>query len=197
MKRHLLFGMVLVALVAVRPALGVVLLTDDQALKTVFPDADKFTSEEKRLTADQLKAVKGQLGDKWTLYQAGGAKSAGEEETLPVRFHFGNKAGKKTGVAVIEVQPGKWGPVKYVVGMDLTGKVTNVAVMSYVEQRGKPISTRRFLSQFFGKTAKSAVTIGKDIDAVSGATISSRASAFAVKKVIALYDVAYQPGKEK
>ena len=105
-----------------------------------------------------------------------------------VESKLGIKAGETTGVALVEVQPGKWGPVKYIVALDLTGKVTNLAVMSYVEQRGRPISTRRFLGQFIGKTGKSPITVGKDVDAVSGATISSRATAFAVKKVIALYE---------
>jgi Na+-translocating ferredoxin:NAD+ oxidoreductase RnfG subunit len=91
----------------------------------------------------------------------------------------------------MEMQPGKWGPVHYIVALDLAGKVTDMAVMSYVEQRGRPISTKRFLSQFIGKTSKSALSVGKDVDAVSGATISSRATAFAVKKVIALYGTVY------
>jgi len=69
--------------------------------------------------------------------------------------------------------------------------------MSYVEQRGRPISTRRFLSQFIGKTSKNPIQVGKDVDAVSGATISSRASAFAVKKVIALYEAAYLAGAKE
>jgi Na+-translocating ferredoxin:NAD+ oxidoreductase RnfG subunit len=69
--------------------------------------------------------------------------------------------------------------------------------MSYVEQRGRPIATRRFLDQFLGKTAKSAITIGKDIDAVSGATISSRATAFAVKKVVVLYETFFLAATEK
>jgi Na+-translocating ferredoxin:NAD+ oxidoreductase RnfG subunit len=69
--------------------------------------------------------------------------------------------------------------------------------MSYVEQRGRPIATRRFLDQFIGKTGKSAITAGKDIDAVSGATISSRATAFAVKKVVVLYETVFPPAPKK
>jgi Na+-translocating ferredoxin:NAD+ oxidoreductase RnfG subunit len=187
--------MALVALGALQPVLGVVLLNDAKALKEMFADADSTVKVEKKLTADQLKAVKGQLGDKWTLYQSGGTKSASEEETAAVPFYFAHKGGKKTGVAVMEVQPGKWGPVKYIVAMDLAGKVTNLAVMSYVEQRGRPIATKRFLNQFVGKTGKSQIVAGKDIDAVSGATISSRATAFAVKKVIALYETVFIPPK--
>lgn len=190
MKKHLALAAAALMLILVQPALGVVLLNDANALKAMFPDAEKIVTEEKTLTPDQMAAVKGQLGDKWTLYPAG-SKTDEVKENNKITFYFGTKAGKQTGVALMEVQPGKWGPVKYIIAMDLAGKVTNAAVMSYVEQRGRPISTKRFLGQFTGKTSKSPIQVGKDIDAVSGATISSRASAFAVKKVVVLYNVAY------
>jgi Na+-translocating ferredoxin:NAD+ oxidoreductase RnfG subunit len=196
MKTGLMILSVLLALVLVRPAAGVVLLNQDQALKEMFPDAAKVTSEVHVFTTAQADSAKAQLGGKWTLYQAG-AKTEESTENDSVTFYFGIKDGKKIGVALVEVQPGKWGPVKYIVALDLTGKVTNLAVMSYVEQRGRPIATRRFLGQFVGKTGKNAITIGKDIDAVSGATISSRATAFAVKKVVVLYDTFYLAGAEK
>ena len=196
MKTGLMILSVLLALVLVRPAAGVVLLNQEQALKQMFPAAAKVVHEAHVFTAEQAEAAKAQLGGKWTLYQSG-SKAEEAKENDSVTFYFGMKDGKKTGVALVEVQPGKWGPVKYIVALDLSGKVTNLAVMSYVEQRGRPIATRRFLDQFLGKTAKSPITVGKDIDAVSGATISSRATAFAVKKVVVLYDTFFLAGAEK
>ena len=196
MKTGLMILSVLLALVLVRPAAGVVLLNQDQALKQMFPDAAKVVPEVHVFTAEQADSAKARLGGKWTLYQSG-SKSEESKENDSVTFYFAMKDGKKTGVAVVEVQPGKWGPVKYIVALDLTGKVTNLAVMSYVEQRGRPIATRRFLDQFLGKTGKNPITVGKDIDAVSGATISSRATAFAVKKVVVLYDTFFLAGTEK
>jgi hypothetical protein len=184
----LLVAMLLVGLA--RPAGAVVLLNHDAALKAMFPNADKVVTEAVAMTADQIAAVKGLCGDKWTLYPSG-SKTEAVTENDTVSFYFGTKDGKKIGVALMEMQPGKWGPVHYIVALDLAGKVTDMAVMSYVEQRGRPISTKRFLGQFIGKTSKSALSVGKDVDAVSGATISSRATAFAVKKVIALYGTVY------
>ena len=196
MKKYpwLLAALLLVALA--RPAGAVVLLNQEQALKQMFAAGLKVTPDVRLLTDGQVAAVKEQLGGKWTLYPAG-SKSAEGTENDSVTFFFATKDDKPTGVALIEVQPGKWGPVKYIVAMDMTGKVVNLAVMSYVEQRGRPISTRRFLGQFIGKTGKSPITVGKDIDAVSGATISSRATAFAVKKVVALYEAVFPAGEEK
>ena len=190
MKRFTWLLAALLLVVFSRPAGAVVLLNHDAALKAMFPNADKVVTEAVALTADQIAAVKGLCGDKWTLYPSG-SKTEEVTENDTVSFYFGTKGGKKTGVAVMEMQPGKWGPVHYIVALDLAGKVTDMAVMSYVEQRGRPISTKRFLSQFIGKTSKSALSVGKDVDAVSGATISSRATAFAVKKVIALYGTVY------
>jgi Na+-translocating ferredoxin:NAD+ oxidoreductase RnfG subunit len=196
MKTGLMVLSVLLALVLVRPAAGIVLLNQDQALKQMFPDAAKIVPEVHSFTAGELDTVKAQLGGKWTLYQAGSKSEEGEENDS-ITFYFAMKDGKKVGVALIEVHPGKWGPVKYIVTLDLTGKVTNLAVMSYVEQRGRPIATRRFLDQFLGKTAESQIMVGRDIDGVSGATISSRATAFAVKKVIVLYETIFPPTPEK
>jgi Na+-translocating ferredoxin:NAD+ oxidoreductase RnfG subunit len=189
-KKYAWLLVVLLLVVFAQPAGAVVLLNHDAALKAMFPNVDKVVTEAVALTADQIAAVKGLCGDKWTLYQSGAkTEEVAENDTVP--FYFGIKDGKKTGVALMEMQPGKWGPVHYIVALDLAGKVTDMAVMSYVEQRGRPISTKRFLGQFIGKTSKSALSVGKDVDAVSGATISSRATAFAVKKVIALYETVY------
>ncbi len=181
---------ILVGIILVRPCAGVVLLTDDAALKQMFPDADNVITENIVLDDAQLDEVKSQLGGKWVLYQSGSkSKKVGEENNCT--FYFAEKDGEKTGVALMETQPGKWGPVKYIIALDMTGKVKDLAVMLYVEKRGKPIARRRFLGQFIGKTSADPLMVKKDIDAISGATISSRASAFAVKKVIVIYETVY------
>lgn len=186
----LIIAIVLFCFVLIKPAAAIVLLTNDEALKEMFSDADNVTAESIVLDAAQLDKVKSQLGGKWVLYQAGSkSKDVGEENQCT--FYFAEKDGEKTGVALMETQPGKWGPVKYIIAMDMTGKISNLAVMMYVEKRGRPIARRRFLSQFIGKTSKDPIKCGKDVDAISGATISSRASCFAVKKAIAIYDVVY------
>lgn len=176
-------------------AFGTVLLTQEQAIKQMFPDADEVKRVSQFLTADQVAGVKQVLDGKWTLYPPTGKGVAAEHDS--VTFFFAGKQGQQTGVALIESQPGKWGQTTYVIALDPDGKVTNLAVMSYAEQHGRPIATRRFLSQFIGKTSKSPLQIGKDVDAVSGATIVSRATAFAVKKVIVLYETVYLTGTER
>jgi Na+-translocating ferredoxin:NAD+ oxidoreductase RnfG subunit len=190
----ILSGLLVLALL--RPALGVVLLTQDRALKQVFPDASKIASELHVLTPVQSETAKARLGGKWALCKPL-ARDEDTKDPDSLTFYFGMKDGKKTGVALVDVQPGLWGPMKYIVALDLAGKVTNLAVMSYVDQRGRTITTRRFLDQFVGKTGSSPITVGKDIDAVSGATLSCRATAFAVKKVVVLYETVFSPAEKK
>jgi Na+-translocating ferredoxin:NAD+ oxidoreductase RnfG subunit len=195
-KKGLAVTSVLLALVLVRPSAGAVLLTQDQALKQMFPDPAKVVPEAHVLTPAQAESIKVRLGGKWTLFKSL-AKGEESKETDSLMFYFAKKDGKKTGVALIEVQPGLWGPQKCIVALDLTGRVTNLAVMSYLGERCRPIATRRFLEQFIGKTSESPLTVGKDVDAVSGATISSRTTAFTVKKVVALYETVFPPAEKK
>lgn len=61
--------------------------------------------------------------------------------------------------------------------------------MVYREPQGEAIQEKRFRKQFIGKRSKGPVTLDKDIDVISGATISSRAATFAARKGLALADL--------
>lgn len=113
-----------------------------------------------------------------------------EGETT-VDFYFGLKDGERKGVAIIDVQPGKWGPVEIITAMTTDAVVKKVRVMSYQEQRGQPIARNSFMNQYRGKSSKSPLEVGKDIIPISGATISSRAATFTVNKAIVLYEEVY------
>ena len=164
--------------------LAVELLTSEQALKEMFPDADQVETVQKKLNTKQLADIKEKLGG--TLVYKGSGKANTWKPETEYSFYYGIKGGEKTGVAIMEEEPGKWGPVKYIVMLDpKTAKVKNMAVMSLSEKRGRPIATKNFLSQFSGKGE--GVAIGRGVTGVSGATISSECTCFTVNKVIAVY----------
>lgn len=164
------------------------MLTQEKALKEMFPDADQIVSETVVPTVAELEEIKSRLGGQLVHYQKG-SESENVEEKTEFTFYYGMKDGKKTGVAVIEEQPGKWGPVLYIILVDLTdAKVKNLAVMSYREKRGRPIARRSFLKQFINKGSEDPIKVRKDIRAISGATISSDATCFAVKKVVVVVE---------
>jgi Na+-translocating ferredoxin:NAD+ oxidoreductase RnfG subunit len=166
------------------------LLTKEKALKEVFWSGAQIESETVELSGDTLENIKKRLGGS-LVYEQQGSESAKVSEKHSVEFHFGLKDGKKRGVAIIDVEPGKWGPVEFITAMDLKGTVKRVKVMSYQEQRGRPIARNSFLNQYRGKSSRSTMQVGKDIIGVSGATISSRSATFAVKKAIVMYEEVY------
>jgi Na+-translocating ferredoxin:NAD+ oxidoreductase RnfG subunit len=166
------------------------LLTKEKALKEVFWSGAQIESETVKLDDDTLMNIKKRLGGSLVYYQEGSESKQVEGETT-VEFHFGLKDGKKRGVAIIDVEPGKWGPVEFITAMDIKGTIKKVRVMSYQEQRGRPIARNSFLNQYRGKSSSSLLQVGKDVVGISGATISSRAATFAVKKAIVIYEEVY------
>lgn len=176
---------------------AITLLTEDTALKEMFPDVDQVVKESITLNATQVAVIKERLGGSLVHYQSG-SKSENVAETNDIPVFVGIKGGEKVRMAVIDVQPGKWGPVEFIIAIDTkTGIVNNLAVISYVEKRGQPIARQNFLKQFIGKNSKDPIAvrsgkgIRRDINAVSGATISSDATCFSVKKVLAIYEEAF------
>ena len=169
---------------------GFTLLTKEKALKEVFWSGAQIETETVELTGETLENIKKRLGGSM-VYEQQGSESAKVKEKHTIEFHFGLKDGKKRGLAIIDVEPGKWGPVEFITAMDIKGTVKKVKVMSYQEQRGRPIARSSFMNQYRGKSSSSLMTVGKDIIGVSGATISSRAATFAVKKAIVMYEEVY------
>ncbi len=167
-----------------------VLLTKEQAFKKVLGKDYDIVIETKELKGETLAKVKRRLGGKLVHYQAGSESRRVEEETK-IDFHFAVKDGKKVGVAIIDVEPGKWGPVEFFIALDLEATVRKVRVMSYQEKRGRPIARLSFLRQYRGKSSKSRLRVGRDITGISGATISSICATFAVKKAIVLFEELY------
>jgi len=164
------------------------LLTKEEALKQMFPDAQSVVNNTRLLTMDEVDKIKARLGGQLVHYQEG-SKSEKMEENLEYHFYYSVVNGEKTGVAIIESQPGKWGPVEFCIALDpKTAKVKNLAVMSYEEKRGRPIARNNFLNQFIGKGSQDPLLVRKDIRAISGATISSDCTCFAVRKAIVVYE---------
>lgn len=167
------------------------LLTKEQALNEAFWKGAVIETETKELTGLVLKNIREKLGGSLVFYQEGAAEQEVEEKTT-YEFYFGvGDDGKRKGVAVIDTEPGKWGPVEYIVSMTVDGKIRSVKVMSYEETRGRPIARLSFMNQYRGKDADSTLEVGKDIIGISGATISSISATFTVKKVLVIYKSLY------
>lgn len=133
-------------------------LEEQKALKKVMPEADFFSE-----------------------------KSIGE-----ISYFDAMKGSKLTGYCVRATASGYNGFIRLIVGIDLNGTIKGVEILEHHETPGlgaKINEIKRgeeepyFLRQFKGKPAKT-VALKEDIDAITGATISSKAITDAINKTV-------------
>jgi electron transport complex protein RnfG len=96
--------------------------------------------------------------------------------------------GKVDGYAVIDDELGLHQPITFATRLTSRGVVDRVEIMVYREPRGDEVRDPRFRRQFEGKTAADPLRIDRDIDAVSGATISSASLAAGVRRAAILVE---------
>ena len=89
------------------------------------------------------------------------------------------------------------GPFRIRVLLDSHLYVKQATVISYPWDRGRDVRKRAFTSQFEGKGPEDPIQLGKDIDAMTGATISSRVMAEGVHDTIKLLKIVKEPQREK
>jgi Na+-translocating ferredoxin:NAD+ oxidoreductase RnfG subunit len=74
------------------------------------------------------------------------------------------------------------------------GSIIGIEVLIYRESQGSDIRSARFMRQFTGKTLHAPLKLNRDIDSISGATLSSRSTTHAAKKALALIEAVYRKG---
>ncbi|MDD5476976.1 MAG: FMN-binding protein [Candidatus Omnitrophica bacterium] len=167
---------------------AITLLTEQEALDRLLPQADEIITQKITVSQEQLDMIKKKLGG--NLVHETASKSAKElNQQREFTFYFAKNQNKTIGVALILDEPGKWGPIKFIVCLGPQGEIRNSAVMKYTETRGRPVASGSFLRQFSGKTLNDPISLGEDIQGISGATISSSAACFTMKKTIILYKI--------
>jgi len=97
--------------------------------------------------------------------------------------------GRKIGYAFRVSPKGYGGAIDMVVGIDAKGKVMGIKILSMKETPGLGMkaSESGFLKQFLGKTSKAPLKAKKDVDAITGATITSQAVANGIKQALEKY----------
>ena len=82
---------------------------------------------------------------------------------------------------------GKSMPITFLVLLNINGDIINTNVIKYREAYGGEVSNKGWLQQFINRNNNSSYTIGKDIDGISGATISVKSMSKGMQKITALY----------
>ncbi len=146
--------------------------TKETALKTAFPLANRF--EERVMTFTPEVALRSERKLGW---------SFPEKE-----FHFytayRNDSFLGSGFVLNEI--GKHYPITFLVAVSPQLEVQDIHVMIYREQIGGEVRKKRFLKQFFKKSVKDPIAVDRDIDGISGATLSSWAISAGVRKAVVL-----------
>lgn len=97
--------------------------------------------------------------------------------------------GSKIGYAVLVHPRGYGGIMEVAVGISTDGKVKGVSIVSHLETPGLGgrVTENTFLKQFIRLTPSDPVEVRKDVDAISGATISSKALTKGVRTALDYY----------
>jgi Na+-translocating ferredoxin:NAD+ oxidoreductase RnfG subunit len=94
------------------------------------------------------------------------------------------------GYAVFDEERGEHEPIDFATFFDPQGTIVRSEIVAYREAYGSEIRRDAFRSQFLGRSAKSGFKVGQDIDAISGATLSSESMSRALQRSAVLVDVA-------
>jgi len=163
-----------------------IFLKEDEAPKAVFPDATSFSRRVIPSTPELKDRIKQRMGKTPT--------SVWEDSYVT----FVAKKGETIlGYAVIVEEIGKHRPITFVVGVGADRKIKDAALMVYREAYGGEVRDRRFLQQYKGKGLKDPLLPYRDIQNISGATMSVEAIGRGSKKALALVDLIYSEDAEQ
>lgn len=166
-------------------ASGDVFYTEEEALEIIFPEAVNIDMEEYSLTRKWKKKLK----KKWKV-------KFNSNYDNNFKFYIGKSSSNVISYAFIDTVEGKWGPITYIIKISSAGITENLAIIKFTEKRAVLVRNKTFLEQYIGKSIDNTLRIHKDIDAVTGATISSRAITRGVKKVLVLFNEFYIEKKD-
>ena len=90
---------------------------------------------------------------------------------------------------IVDEVVGKHEMITYAVGISPTGAVQGIEIMEYVESYGYEVADESWRKQFVGKTVEDPIKLKKDIENISGATLSSKHLTDGVKRIMVMYDL--------
>jgi hypothetical protein len=190
-----LVGILVLCLVAAlpRPAFATQFMGLKEAIKYFLPPGSKVSKVSKSIPKDKYKMVE----KRFRLRSTDDFK-----EALPVgpyTVYIGRDASQKANMYILVLEQ-YWRTChhKYAIGIEPNGKIKEVVVVELNCRFANPINRKSFLKQFKDKSATPGkpvpIDVGHDIDAVSGATMSSEVTAIVSRRALALFELFFAPG---
>jgi len=163
--------------------LGATVLSRDQVLKKAFPLAETFVRKVIRLSDDQMKKISRESGQKIS--------------SRFVSVYIAKNGDENFGYGFIGYTKGKSSFIKYFVAITPDGKIHSIEIMSYRGEKGSEVRHEIFKKQFAGKSLGGNIKVGADINAMTGATISSQAVTNSVRKTMRIWQEFFGSHKEQ
>jgi len=151
-----------------------VFYTPRQLLAEHFKRSERVTYIKVKPDAQQRKRIDERLG-----------RAIGKAEFT---FYVAVSGGKVDGYALFDEERGQHELIGLATFFDARGEITRVEVTAYREPYGDGIRAARFRGQFVGRTGGSGFRPDRDIDIISGATISSRSMCHGVQRASVLLE---------
>jgi hypothetical protein len=153
------------AIAIVQPAAATVFMSVEQAQVMMFPGAT-FAADFRSLTPAQVAAV-----------EKASDASVANPQLKAWRVSSG-------GWFLVDQVIGKHDYIPFAVALDEQGAVRDVEILEYREAYGGEVRNPQWRAQFTGKTRGSPLKLTKDIQNISGATLSSKHVTDGVRRLI-------------
>jgi Na+-translocating ferredoxin:NAD+ oxidoreductase RnfG subunit len=160
----------LTALVVCTPAQALVYLTVEQAQQLMF-QGQTLTAIPLVLSSADISAIERDSG---------------------VKIHAGALRSWKAdnGYFFVDAVIGKHDLITYAVALTADGKIRQTEILEYREAYGGEVRNAHWRAQFTGRQHGDPVTIGRDIQNISGATLSCEHVTDGIRRLLATYAVA-------
>ena len=168
------------ALVPATPVFAAEYLTIPAAQQALFPEADRFVDATLHLSDAQRSAIR----------KLSGVRQRETEQ----KVWRAEKQGRLLGWFIVDEVVGKHEFITYAAGITPPGTLLGIEVLVYRETYGGEVRGAAWRKQFQGKTLADPFKLDQDISNITGATLSSRNLMNGAKRLLALAQVALQPG---
>ena len=170
MMRAHFFLVPFASLAIVSSADAVVYLSVEQAQKLMFPDAT-FTADFRKLSEEQAAGIEKATG-----------VNVLNRDLQAWRVSTG-------GWFIVDQVIGKHEFIPFAVALDAEGSIKSIEILEYREAYGGQVRTPAWCAQFQGKRYGAPLVLRKDIQNISGASLSCRHITDGVKRVLATYEI--------
>jgi len=157
-----------------------VFASQKQALEEAFPDATRIERKTHLLGRKDAAKIESLTG--------------AEVSAKVVVLHTAYKDDDVVGYAHIDVHIVRTQPEAFLLVLSPDGRVRSVRVLAFHEPLDY-LPTDRWYDQFAGKSKDDGLRVGHDVHGVVGATLSARAAADGVRRMLAYWEVLLRPAE--